>query len=136
MLRRLFTRIREGFQRFMWGRYGVDQLNLFLLGAAVVVSLLGMILSRLLLIGPLAGLVTGLLVYGLLGWYIFRVLSRNLDARRRENRRFLSLFRGVRDRENRYYQCPRCRQTVRVPRGRGKIKITCPKCEEKFIRRS
>ena len=136
MLRRWVARIREGFQRFMWGRYGVDQLNLFLLGAAVVVSLLGMILSRLLLIGPLAGLVTGLLVYGLLGWYIFRVLSKNLDARRRENRRFLSLFRGVRDRENRYYQCPRCRQTVRVPRGRGKIKITCPKCDEKFIRRS
>ncbi len=136
MLRRFFGRVREGFQRFMWGRYGVDQLNLSLLGAAVVVSLLGMILSRLLLIGPIASLVTGLLVYALLGLYIFRVLSKNLDARRRENRRFLSLFRGLLDRDNRYYRCPNCKQTVRVPRGRGKIKISCPKCSEKFIRRS
>ena len=45
-----------------------------------------------------------------------------------ENRRFLLIFDRLKDRKNRYYLCPRCRQTVRVPRGKGKIVITCPKC--------
>lgn len=135
-MRNLFGRIREGFRRFMWGRYGVDQLGLCLLGTAVGLSLLGWILSLIPLVGSLASVLLNIVSYGLLIWYLCRVFSRKLDARRQENQRFLCLFRGLRDRENRYYRCPRCRQTVRVPRGRGKIKIRCPKCDEKFIRKS
>jgi len=54
----------------------------------------------------------------------------------RENRRFLMLLDRIRDRSHRYYSCPRCRQPVRVPRGKGKISITCPKCSEKFIKKT
>ena len=43
---------------------------------------------------------------------------------------------SFRDRQNRYFICPRCRQTVRVPRHKGKIAITCPKCKERFERRT
>ena len=136
MLHSFFARLQEGFRRFMWGRYGVDQLAMFLLGAAVVLSLLSWILSWLGAIGTVVAMVFSLLSYGLLFWYLIRVFSRNLDARRRENRRFLAMFRSLRDRDNRYYRCPKCRQTVRVPRGRGKICIRCPKCGEKFIRKS
>lgn len=135
-MRNFFGRLRERWQRFMWGRYGVDQLNLALLIASVVLSLAGVFLSRLWGIGWLVQLILSLLSYGLLGLYLFRTFSKNLDARRRENNRFLSLFRRVRDRNNRYYRCPNCKQTVRVPRGRGKICIRCPKCSEKFIRKS
>lgn len=136
MFRGYFSRMRERLQRFMWGRYGVDQMGLALLVTAVVLSILGLILTRFWGVIAIIGLCLNLLSYLVLIWYLFRVFSRNLDARRRENRRFLRLFRGVRDRDNRYYRCPNCKQTVRVPRGRGKICIKCPKCGEKFIRKS
>ena len=131
-----FARIRAGFQRFMWGRYGVDQLGIFLLCGAMGLSLLGWLLSVIWSGGVLAAAILNLLAYCALFYYLFRALSRNLDARRRENRRFQSFFASLRDRDNRYYRCPHCRQTVRVPRGRGKIKISCPRCSEKFIRKS
>ena len=55
----------------------------------------------------------------------------------RENyRRFCAALDRVKDRQHRYYQCPRCHQSVRVPRGKGKIAITCPKCSERFVRKS
>ena len=46
------------------------------------------------------------------------------------------IFDRLKDRQNRYYTCPRCRQTVRVPRGKGKIAITCPRCKERFIKKT
>ena len=74
--------------------------------------------------------------YTLCGWSIFRMLSRNTYRRYRENRRFLLLIDRFRDRQHRYFDCPSCRQSVRVPRGKGKIAITCPKCREKFVRKT
>ena len=59
-----------------------------------------------------------------------------LFNRYQENRRFLLLIDRIKDRNNRYFNCPKCRQTVRVPRGKGKISITCPKCREKFIKKT
>ena len=136
MLRNLLRRISDGMRRFMWGRYGVDQLNLFLLIVAVVLCLISFILSRWGAVLKIVGAVVNLLAYGVLIWYLFRSFSRNLTARQRENRRFLTLRSRVTDRQNRYYRCPNCGQTVRVPRGRGKICIKCPMCSEKFIRKS
>lgn len=133
---KLFQRIRAGIQRFMWGRYGTDQLNLTILITAVVLSVVGMILTYINTVCAIIGGVVNFACYGLLIWGLFRMLSRNLDARRRENRRFLNLTAGLRDRQNKYFRCPKCKQTVRVPRGRGKICIRCPKCSEKFIRKS
>ena len=136
MLRNLLRRISDGMRHFMWGRYGVDQLNLFLLIVAVVLCLISFILSRWGAVLKIVGAVVNLLAYGVLIWYLFRSFSRNLTARQRENRRFLTLRSRVTDRQNRYYRCPNCGQTVRVPRGRGKICIKCPMCSEKFIRKS
>ncbi|MBO2527292.1 MAG: hypothetical protein CW335_03815, partial [Clostridiales bacterium] len=73
---------------------------------------------------------------GLLGFSLFRTFSRNIYTRQKENRRFRQLWTRLRDRKNRYYRCPKCRQTVRVPKGRGKISIRCPKCGEKFIKKT
>ena len=72
----------------------------------------------------------------LLGWALFRTLSRNTYKRYQENRKFLQIFDRLKDRQHRYFDCPKCRQTVRVPRGKGKIAISCPKCGEKFIRKT
>lgn len=123
-------------RRFMYGRCGVDQLNIFLLIAAVVLNVISLLLTRLGAVCAAIGVVVNLLAYGVLIWYLFRFFSRNLEKRILENRHFLAWRSRLTDRQNRYYRCPNCKQTVRVPRGRGKICIKCPKCSEKFIRKS
>lgn len=120
----------------MFGRYGVDQLNIFLLVVAVTLNVISLILSRLDAVSIIIGMLVSLVSYGILIWYLFRAFSRNPEKRALENRRFLTWVSRMKDHENRYYRCPNCKQTVRVPRGRGKICIKCPKCSEKFIRKS
>ena len=83
-----------------------------------------------------AHLILTLLSYGCLFLAIMRSFSRNTYRRYRENRKFLLLLDQIKDREHRYYECPRCRQLVRVKRGAGKIRITCPKCQEKFVKKT
>ena len=127
----LFQKIGAGFRRFMQGRYGSDKLNTTILIIGLVVSLLQLFM-------PTAGLKWAfmLISYIFLGLAIFRMLSRNIYKRYEENRKYLRLLDRMKDKEHRYYECPRCRQTVRVPKGKGKIAITCPKCKEKFIKKT
>ena len=136
MFRRMLQRYSAALRRFMYGRCGADQLNVFLLITAVVLNVVSLILTRLGAVCAVIGMVVNLLAYGVLIWYLFRFFSRNLEKRILENRRFLTWKSRVTDRQNRYYRCPNCKQTVRVPRGRGKICIKCPKCSEKFVRKS
>lgn len=123
------------FRRFMYGRYGSDQLNLAMLIAMVVLSLLNNILFAL-LNSALLYFLLGLAVYLLLFFSFFRMFSRNIERRRAENQKWQSFLTRLRDRNNRYFRCPQCKQRVRVPRNRGKINIRCPKCGEKFIRKT
>ena len=125
------NRIKQAFIRFMSGRYGTDKLNMVLLTAGLIFSLVGLFLRI-----PVVNLCLTVLSYGLLGYCLFRTLSRNTYKRYQENRRFLLLTQKWKDRQHRYYNCPRCRQQVRVPRGKGKISITCPKCKEKFVKKT
>ncbi|MBO4418507.1 MAG: hypothetical protein J5789_01585 [Oscillospiraceae bacterium] len=120
----------------MLGRCGVDQLNMFLLVLVVILSVISVFHSFLGGSGAVVGMFVNFLCYLLLLWYLFRFFSKNLEKRIKENRRFLSWISRFKDRENRYYRCPNCKQTVRVPKGRGKICIKCPKCGEKFIRKT
>jgi hypothetical protein len=85
---------------------------------------------------PLLNWLLTMLSYVLMGWAIFRMLSRNTYKRYQENKKYLRFVEQIRDREHKYFDCPRCRQPVRVPRGKGKIAITCPKCREKFIKKT
>ena len=130
-LRRFGQGISTGIRRFMTGRYGTDKLNMAILGAGVIVCLISMFIRL-----PLVNLILTVLSYGLMIWAIFRTLSRNTYKRYQENRRYLMLIDRIKDRQHRYFDCPRCRQPVRVPRGKGKIAITCPKCREKFIKKT
>ena len=123
----MFQRLRQSFVRFMYGRYGPDQLNTALLVLGAAITVIGMIFSL-----P----VLTFLSYIPLGLVIFRMFSRNLSRRRQENRRFMQLVTRVKDRDSRYFSCPTCRQTVRVPKGRGKINIHCPKCGGQFIKKT
>ena len=129
--RQLGQNIMTGLQRFMAGRYGTDKLNMAILGAGLVLCIISMFVNN-----DAADLVLTLGSYGLMFWAIFRSFSRNTYARYLENRKFLQFFDRIKDREHRYFDCPRCRQTIRVPRSKGKIAITCPKCKERFIKKT
>jgi ribosomal protein L37AE/L43A len=130
-LRQLGYKISNGFRQFMIGRYGNDKLNMWILGGGVILCLISMFFSR-----PLVNLLLTVLSYVCMFTAIFRTFSRNTYKRYQENRKFLLLLDKIKDREHKYFSCPKCRQSVRVPRGKGKIAITCPKCREKFIRKS
>ena len=125
-------RFTAAMRRFMEGRYGSDKLNMWILGFGVICCISALFLTGL----PVVYLILNLLSYFLMFVAIFRTFSRNTYKRYRENRRFLMLLDRVKDRQHKYYDCPKCRQPVRVPRGKGKIAITCPKCAEKFVRKT
>lgn len=126
--------MRDTLQRFMYGRYGNDQLNRFLLILYLAFYLLRLLTKSSLL----SGLSTLILILAL-----FRMLSRNLPARRTENAIFLRKAAPVirwfklrstiaKDSAHRYFKCPNCSQQLRVPRGKGKITITCRSCGISF----
>ena len=125
------AKLSGGLRRFMMGRYGTDKLNMVILGSGLIASLVSMFIH----FAPVNLLLTAV-SYALMGWAIFRTLSRNTYKRYQENRKYLMFMQRIKDRDHRYFDCPRCRQQVRVPKGKGKISITCPKCREKFIKKT
>ena len=129
--RRLLSKINKGLRNFMQGRYGSDKLNTALLILGLATCLLAMLMGN-----PIVKLVFTILSYVLMGIVLFRMLSRNTYKRYQENRKYLRFWERLTDREHKHFDCPRCRQPVRVPRHKGKISITCPKCKEKFIRKT
>ncbi len=129
--RQFSAKLSAGLRHFMMGRYGTDRLNMVILSVGLVASLLSAIFP----VQPL-NLIFFLLSYAMMIWAIFRSLSRKTYKRYDENRRFLQLCTKLKDRKNCYFDCPKCRQMVRVPRGKGKIAITCPRCKEKFVKKT
>ena len=125
-------KIRAWFGRFMEGRYGTDKLNMTILGVGVALCIISLFFGQL----PLVSLILTTGSYGMMIWAIFRSFSRNTYKRYEENRRFLMFIDRIKDKEHRYFDCPKCHQPVRVPKGKGKISITCPKCKEKFIKKT
>lgn len=129
--RQFSAKLSAGLRSFMAGRYGTDRLNMAILGAGLVASLLSVV-SR----SAVLNMILFVLSYGLMIWAICRSLSRNTYKRYQENRKFLQVFDRLKDRQHRYFDCPKCHQMVRVPRGKGKIAITCPRCREKFVKKT
>ena len=129
--RQFTAKLSAALRNFMAGRYGTDRLNMVILCAGLVASLLSVWIKA----APF-NLIFWALSYGLMIWAIFRSLSRNTYKRYQENRKFLQITGRIKDRDHRYFDCPKCRQMVRVPRGKGKIAITCPRCKEKFVKKT
>ena len=130
-LRQVGTNFTMGVQRFMYGRNGHDRLNMALLVTGLALCIICIFVRS-----AVWDLLLTLASYGLLIWALVRCFSKNTFKRYQENRRFLLMIDRIKDRDNRYFSCPKCRQTVRVPRGKGKISITCPRCKEKFIKKT
>ena len=129
--RQFSAKMAAGLRSFMAGRYGTDRLNMVILCSGLGASILSVLVPV-----PPFNLVFWALSYALMIWAIFRSLSRNTYKRYQENRKFLQIWGRLKDRQNRYFDCPKCRQMVRVPRGKGKIAITCPRCREKFVKKT
>jgi len=119
----------------MAGRNGIDVLSIVLLVAGFIInSFCGRLLPSYFVVIPAA----------LLAWAVFRIFSRNVTKRREENYKFLNLWNGIKTRfvnwrERRsmsktykFFTCPSCKNKLRVPRGKGKIQITCPRCGQRF----
>ena len=131
--------MREKLQRFMTGRYGADELGRTL-NIVVLVSLVVSMFSGLLpVLSVFYWFGIALMIYN-----CFRMFSKNVSKRYEENQRYLSRrYKAVVKRDQwkkrfaqrdtyRFFKCPGCRQRVRVPKGRGKICITCPKCRREL----
>ncbi len=128
--------------QFMIGRNGNDELNRFLLAVDMVLILLSVIFSRGI------GRVLSPIALVLLGFTYYRMLSRDLIRRSDENARYFRLrerFLGmirvrkeqwVQRKDYKFFVCPACKATLRVPKGRGKIKIVCRKCGNSFMGKS
>ena len=131
MIRQFLQQLGYRFRNFMVGRYGTDKLNMVILCAGLAACFVSAFFHN-----PKVNLLLTAVSYGLMFWALFRSFSRNTYKRYQENRKFLQFFDRLKDRDHRYYDCPKCRQVVRVPRGKGKIAITCPKCRERFIKKT
>lgn len=131
--------MREKLYRFMQGRYGVDALSKFMMVVAIVFMVINMVTKW----NGANALVTIILVL-----VYFRMLSRNIPKRYAENQKYLQVSSGVRAwwyrvkrdlaqrKTHRIFYCPNCKQKVRVPKGRGRIEIRCPKCYTTFVKKS
>ena len=129
--RQFSMKMAAALRDFMTGRYGTDRLNMVILCAGLGASVLSMMIP----VQPL-NVIFWALSYVLMIIAIWRSLSRNTYKRYQENRKFLQFFDRLKDRQHRYFDCPKCRQMVRVPRGKGKISITCPRCRERFVKKT
>ena len=129
-------------RRLLKDRYGFDAICAVLLWTSVLIDLLVLLL-------PYEEVRSfGWLSFVPMFFCILRMLSRDFDRREMENDHFTGLFDPIREaaenrRERKYqkkmfrfFRCPSCRQQLRVPRGKGKVEITCPSCGSKFIRKA
>ena len=134
--------MKQRLLQFMAGRNGNDAFNRFLLVLILILMLLSLFLP--------SGLsrISYFLTIALLGYSYFRMFSRNIYKRQTENAwywekrsRVVSSFRLLKERwiqrkDYRFFSCPSCRTTLRVPKGKGQIKIVCRKCGSSFVRKT
>ncbi|MDL2295804.1 zinc-ribbon domain-containing protein [Lachnospiraceae bacterium OttesenSCG-928-E19] len=131
--------MKEKIMRFMYGRYGMDSLNKFIVGLGFVLVLLTMFINH----SVLWYIGMALILYA-----YYRMFSKNHPKRYAENQAYLKHTYKIRGffskqksrlkqlKTHHIYRCPSCKQKIRVPRGKGKIEVRCPKCNTTFIKRS
>ena len=135
----MMYRLNSKMQHFMVGRNGADEFGRFISTLTLICLVLSLITKW------------GLFYWGgifLIVYSYFRMFSRNIPKRYAENQKFLTLrYKAIakwnlmkkhftESKTHKFFKCPQCRQKVRVPKGRGKICITCPKCKTEFVKKS
>lgn len=127
------------FRKFMIGRYGVDQLSIFLLGISIIFSIISRFVDSKII--TIVFMATALISY-------YRIFSKDISRRYYENNELLKIWNPIKNKgksivnrlknskDYRHFKCPNCKQTLRVPRGKGKISIKCPKCNTRTIKKT
>lgn len=130
--------MREKFQKFMTGRYGVDAFSRFLLAVVLICWVLNIIIGGSTILHSWAWL---LIIYT-----YYRMFSRNITKRYQENVKYMEIKNKIlsklkinksqmqQHKTHHIYKCPTCKQKIRIPRGKGRICITCPKCKNEFTK--
>ena len=120
---------------FMYGRYGMDELSYGLFGVYLVLLLVNLFIRS---------NIINILIYAVIFIVFFRTFSRNIYKRRRENEKFIKLWKPVKAKASltirrikeiktkRYRKCPHCKSVLRLPRKAGKHKVDCPRCHKEF----
>lgn len=136
--------MKEKFIKFMEGRYGVDGFARFTMGVALVCIVASVFFRN----GSTTGAILNTVGLAAIIYTYFRMLSRSIQKRYAENQKYLSMTAKIRQwfrkeknmmeqrKTHHIYTCPSCGQKIRIPRGKGKIEIDCPKCHTKFIKKS
>ena len=136
--------MKEKFIKFMEGRYGVDGFARFTMGVGLVCIVASVFFRN----GSTTGAILNTVGLAAIIYTYFRMLSRNIQKRYAENQKYLAKTYKIRtyiqQQKNslaqrkvyHIYKCPGCKQKIRIPKGKGKIEIRCPKCGTTFIKKS
>ena len=139
--------MRQRFMRFMQGRYGVDDFSRFLSMSVIVLWILSLVINiparHSFIFASISSFIS-FIVWACLIVMIYRMFSKNIQKRYQENQKFLlyksrfmqKMKRAKTDKNHRIFSRPNCKQKIRVPRNKGKIAISCPKCSIEFIKRT
>ncbi len=145
-----WQKIKQAFRSFMYGRNGADHLSMALLWAGLILYLLGGIVGSIAasVIFPILGILLNMLGFACYVFCIFRMFSRNVDKRRAENRRYVTLMEKKKTQrrqakvrfQNRktykYFKCPGCKAWLRLSRGKGVVTVTCSRCHTSFTQKA
>lgn len=124
---------------YMNGRYGMDEFSKVLMAIGILFGVLA---------NFFAGNINRAIGFAFLAFGALRPLSKEINNRQKELRWYLSVkqrlmtlrykWKNKKVQRKRYkvYKCPECRQKVRVPKGKKKIRITCPSCGQKFVKKT
>lgn len=140
-MRSFFYKLSSAMARFMYGRNGTDQLNWAILVMYLVLWVIRILVSALDV--TVAAMIIDAIMFLLAVVLLWRTFSKNLAKRRAENQRFINWWWPIKnrfaaakarkaDKAHKYFTCKNCKTICRVPAGKGKIVITCPKCGHKI----
>lgn len=131
--------MNEKLRNFMMGRYGIDSFSKFLMGIALVLCILDIFVNSIFVNSWFIVIIV---------YVYYRMFSRNYNKRYQENMKFLQIKNKVvakfnseksimkQRKTHHIYKCPTCSQKIRIPKGKGRICITCPKCKTEFTKTS
>lgn len=145
-----WQKIKQSLRSFMMGRNGADHLSMALLWTGLICYLVGGIVGsiQVSVIFPLLGMLLNLLGFAAYVYSLFRVFSRNIEKRRAENRRYVTMaekkkterrqakVRFQNRKTYKYFKCPGCKAWLRLSRGKGVVTITCSRCHTSFTQKA
>ena len=150
-MRDFFYKMGESFQQMMVGRNGMDRLSNTCFIVAMLLFFLNVFFRRM----PTVHMIISIAALAVLVYGTFRIFSKNIPARQAENLKFMDFLSGRAaaraDKEaerakkrnlaeqkkqygktHKFLECPECGHNLRVPKGQGEIRVTCPNCHAKF----